>query len=101
MIDYREYKQDINESQQAPVKCSGEHYLNLDAVVSLANTERMRKDFYDIKNLLGYTIIEKVTKFRTDEAIHIGFMCREGRHHSVTACRITFEVLKRLGYNTQ
>ena len=102
MIDCTEYKLDVYLSQQAPERCCGEHYLNLKAVLGTeVNLEKTRNDFYDIKNLLGYTIIEKVTKFRTDEAIHIGFMCREGRHHSVAACRITFEVLKRQGYNTQ
>ena len=102
VIDCTEYKLDIYVSQQTPERCCGEHYLNLNAVLgSEANIEKMRNDFFSIKNLLGYTIIEKVTKFRTDEAIHIGFMCREGRHHSVAACRITFEVLKRQGYNTQ
>ena len=102
VIDCSKYKLHINESQQATVKCSGEHYLSLDAVVSSEeNTQRMRNAFYYIKNLLGYMINEKIPNFRTDEAIHIGFMCREGRHQSVALCRITSEVLKRQRYNTQ
>ena len=102
IIDCRRYKLQINESQQATVRCSGEHCLSLDAVVcSEENYENMRYDFYDIKELLGYMINEKKPNFRTDEAIHIGFMCREGRHESVALCRISVEVLKRQGYNTQ
>ena len=101
VIDCREYKLDLNESLKAPVTCSGEHYLNLEAVVSNANNEKLKKDFHDMRRLLTYWLDDNHWKFRLEDPVRIGFMCREGRHHSVAACRIIFEVLKLSGYNAQ
>ena len=101
VIDCREYKLDLHESQKAPVTCNGEHYWNLEAVVSNANNEKLKKDFHVIRRLLTYWIDDHYWKFRPEEPVRIVFMCREGRHHSVAACRIIVEVLKLSGYNAQ
>ena len=91
------YKRDEDENNWAPEKCIGEHYRNLCAVV-FASEEKMRGDLKYIQSqLLGKLMGRAREEF--PEAVHIGFMSRQGRHRSIALCRLTIEILKRKGFN--
>ena len=61
------------------------------------NGDKLKSDFKFIKTQLREKLSERI-KETHPEPIHIGFMCRQGRHRSIVACRLTIEVLKRKGY---
>ena len=96
VVNCMSYTRLQDEQNCAHVRCIGEHYLNLNAVLFL-DEEKMKGDFESIKTQLQAKLLERTNETHP-EAIHIGFMSRQGRHRSVAACRLTIEVLKRKGY---
>ena len=90
------YMRDTDNRNRAHVRCIGEHYLNLSAAL-FVNDAKLKGDFESIKTQLQEKLLERTSETHP-KAVHIGFMCRQGRHRSVAACRLTIEVLKIKGY---
>ena len=91
------YGRDKDKNNWAHVRCIGDHYLNLSAAL-FVNDAKLKDDFKFIKTQLWEKLSERASETHP-KAVHIGFMCRQGRHPSVAACRLTIEVLKRKGCN--
>ena len=97
VVNCMSYTRGEDEKNWAHVRCIGEHYLNLNAVLFL-DDEKMKGDFESIKTQLQAKLLERTNETHP-EAIHIGFMSRQGRHRSIALCRLTIEILKRKGFN--
>ena len=72
----------------------GEHYGNLLAVVT-GNEAMLRADFTMIKCGLQ----RQLQNNNLD--VNIGFMCKYGRHQSISICRVILEVLMRNGFTVR
>ena len=91
------YMRDTDNRNRAHVRCIGEHYRNLNAALFL-NDAKLEGDFKYIKQQLEEKLTERASETHI-RPVHICFMSRRGRHRSVALCRLTYEVLKRNGYN--
>ena len=96
VVNCMNYGRDKDKDNWAHARCIGEHYLNLNATL-FVNDAKLKDDFELIKTHLWEQLSERA-KETHPKAVHIGFMCRQGRHRSVAACRLTIEVLKIKGY---
>ena len=93
VVNCMHYERDKDKKNWAHVRCIGEHHLNLIAALHI-NGDKLKSDFKFIKTQLREKLSERI-KETHPEPIHIGFMCRQGRHRSVAACRLTIEVLQK------
>ena len=73
---------------------TGEHYINLHEVIT-DNQVKLRADFTKIKRGLH----RQLQNGNFD--INIGFMCKQGRHQSISICRVISEVLMRKGFTVR
>ena len=77
-----------DENKHAPIRCSGEHFLNLSAAL-FTNGAKLKDDFEIIK--------KRLVQLLEVRAYH--FMWRAGRRSSVSTCRIAIEAIKMTSYN--
>jgi len=97
VVNCMHYWRDKDSKNRAHGKCIGEHCRNLVAALFF-NDAKLESDFKYIKQQLEEKLTERASE--TDiKPVHICFMSRRGRHRSVALCRLTYEVLKRNGYN--
>ena len=95
VVNCMHYVRDKNSRNRAHVRCIGEHYRNLSAALFL-NDAKLQGDFQVYQKAAVGKLTERASETHPT-AVHIGFMCRQGRHRSVALCRLTIEVLKRKG----